>query len=105
MSVRSRARARLDRAVTGDYVVGAMRAALALLALVLASVAGADAMTLLDYITFDGIDYIRFADEPGRPLTRADLGPEFAVIECSFGEDTRGHRGPRPVRPDTCESS
>src|SRR5947208_6295814 len=67
-----------------------MRAALALLALVLGSVAGADATTLLDYITFDGIDYIRFADEPGRPLTRADLGPEFAVIECSFGEDTRG---------------
>ena len=66
-----------------------MRAALALLALVLGSVAGADATTLLDYITFDGIDYIRFADEPGRPLTRGDLGPEFAIIECSFGEDTR----------------
>src|SRR5438132_1347454 len=57
-----------------------MRAALALLALVLGSVAGADATTLLDYITFDGIDYIRFADEPGRPLTRADLGPEFDVV-------------------------
>jgi len=67
-----------------------MRAALALLALALGSVAFADATTLLDYITFDGIDYIRFADEPGRPLTRGDLGPEFAIIECSFGEDTRG---------------
>ncbi len=76
--------------VTEDYVVRGMRAALALLALALGSVAFADATTLLDYITFDGIDYIRFADEPGRPLTRGDLGPEFAIIECSFGEDTRG---------------
>ena len=50
----------------------------------------AGATTLLDYITFDGIDYIRWTtEEPGRPLTRVDLGPEFAVVECSFGEDTR----------------
>jgi len=80
----------LTAPVTEDYVVRGMRAALALLALALGSVAFADATTLLDYITFDGIDYIRFADEPGRPLTRGDLGPEFAIIECSFGEDTRG---------------
>jgi hypothetical protein len=66
-----------------------MRVVLALLALVLGPAAGAGATTLLDYITFDGIDYIRFADEPGRPLDRGDLGAEFAVIECSFGEDTR----------------
>ena len=66
-----------------------MRVVLALLALVLGPAAGAAATTLLDYITFDGIDYIRFADEPGRPLDRGDLGAEFAVIECSFGEDTR----------------
>jgi len=66
-----------------------MRVALLLLALALGS-ATAGATTLLDYITFDGIDYIRWTtDEPGRPLTRADLGPEFAVVECSFGEDTR----------------
>jgi hypothetical protein len=50
----------------------------------------AGAQTLLDYITFDGIDYIRWAEEPGRALTRADLGSEFAVIECSFGETLVG---------------
>src|SRR5262245_210153 len=66
-----------------------MRVVLALLVLVLGPAAGAGATTLLDYITFDGIDYIRFADEPGRPLDPGDLGSEFAVIECSFGEDTR----------------
>jgi len=64
------------------------------LALVLAGLlacpARAGATTLLDYVTFDGIDYIRWTtEEPGRPLTRDDLGPEFAVVECSFGEDTR----------------
>jgi hypothetical protein len=67
------------------------RAVLALLILGLVlSLDRAGATTLLDYITFDGIDYIRWTtEEPGRPLTRADLGPEFAVVECSFGEDTR----------------
>ncbi|HKC97874.1 MAG TPA: hypothetical protein VKG20_07555 [Methylomirabilota bacterium] len=61
-----------------------------LLAGLLACPAPVGATTLLDYITFDGIDYIRWTtDEPGRPLTRDDLGPEFAVVECSFGEDTR----------------
>ena len=67
-----------------------MRAALLLLALALGFATGADATTLLDYITFDGIDYIRWTtDEPGRPLTRDDLGPEFAIVECSFSEDNR----------------
>jgi hypothetical protein len=68
------------------------RGALALLALAIVVLPGrASATTLLDYVTFDGIDYLRWTvDEPGRPLTRADLGPEFAVVECSFGEDTRG---------------
>jgi hypothetical protein len=61
-----------------------------LLAGLLAWPARAGATTLLDYVTFDGIDYIRWTtEEPGRPLTRDDLGPEFAVVECSFGEDTR----------------
>jgi hypothetical protein len=50
----------------------------------------AHASTLLDYVTFDGIDYIRWAEEPGRELGREDLGSEFAVVECSFGEDLRG---------------
>src|SRR4029453_7365480 len=44
---------------------------------------------LLDFVTFDGIDYIRFADEPGRDLTRDDLGIEFATVACSIGEDNR----------------
>ena len=62
-----------------------------LLAGLLAWPARAGATTLLDYVTFDGIDYIRWTtEEPGRPLTRDELGPEFAVVECSFGEDTRG---------------
>ncbi len=53
-----------------------------LLAGLLAWPARADATTLLDYVTFDGIDYIRWTiEEPGRPLTREDLGPEFAVVE------------------------
>ena len=59
------------------------------LALMLAA-RSADAQTILDYITFDGIDYIRYPDEPGRALTRDDLVLEFAAIECSFGEDLRG---------------
>jgi hypothetical protein len=61
------------------------------LALGLLSLTGrADASTLFDYVTFDGIDYIRWPEEPGRALTRNDLGLEFATIECSFGEDLRG---------------
>src|ERR1700730_6391972 len=45
--------------------------------------------SLLDFVTFDGIDYIRFLDEPGRALTRDDLGIEFATVACSIGEDNR----------------
>ncbi|MET0849722.1 MAG: hypothetical protein ABW020_01225 [Candidatus Rokuibacteriota bacterium] len=57
-----------------------------LLALLMAS---ADAQTLLDFVTLDGIDYIRWADEPGRALAAGDLGGEFATIACSVGEDSR----------------
>ena len=64
------------------------RLALAL-ALTLAAAGPAAAWTIIDYITFDGIDYLRWPEEPGRALTREDLGLEFAVIECSFGEDVR----------------
>ena len=71
-------------------MTGIRRAALGLVVVgLLGALDRADATTLLDYVTFDSIDYVRWADEPGRPLTRADLGPEFAVVECSFGEDTR----------------
>jgi hypothetical protein len=45
--------------------------------------------SLLDFVTFDRIDYIRFADEPGRALTRDELGIEFATVACSIGEDNR----------------
>src|SRR3989442_2244781 len=50
----------------------------------------AGASNILDYVTFDGVDYIRWPQEPGRSLTREDLGIEFATIECSLGEDLRG---------------
>lgn len=49
----------------------------------------ADAQSPFDYISFDGVDYVRWAEEPGRPLERGDLGPEFGVVTCSFGEDSR----------------
>jgi hypothetical protein len=58
--------------------------------LALAALAGAaDASTILDFVTLDGIDYVRWPDEPGRALTRADLGIEFATIECAIGDDSR----------------
>ena len=60
------------------------------LALGLAAARPAQAQGVLDFITFDGIDYLRWAEEPGRPLTRDDLGVEFAVVGCSFAEDRRG---------------
>ena len=64
---------------------------LGLLALTICGLAGAArASTILDYVTLDGIDYIRFGDEAGRALARGDLGAEFATIACSFGEDLRG---------------
>ncbi len=60
------------------------------LALGLVAVAdGAGTSTTLDFVTFDGIDYVRFIDEPGRELTRADLGVEFGTVGCSIGEDSR----------------
>ncbi|MGH7400510.1 MAG: hypothetical protein ACRELW_23555 [Candidatus Rokuibacteriota bacterium] len=51
---------------------------------------GAGTSTTFDFVTFDRIDYIRWSDEPGRVLTRADLGVEFATVGCSIGEDVRG---------------
>ena len=65
-----------------------IRAALCALAL-LAAATHAQAQTILDFVTFDGIHYLRWAEEPGRALTREDLGMEFATIECSIGEDRR----------------
>jgi len=65
-----------------------IRAAVVLALAVLAGTASAQ--SLFDFVSFDGVDYIRFAEEPGRVLTRADLGIEFATVECSIGEDARG---------------
>lgn len=48
------------------------------------------ASTTFDFVSFDGIDYIRWQEEPGRVLTRADLGIEFGTVQCSIGEDVRG---------------
>jgi hypothetical protein len=50
----------------------------------------AEAQPLLDFVTFDDVDYIRWAEEPGRRLTTDDLGVEFATVGCSFAEDRRG---------------
>ena len=76
--------------MAGKCIVGAVKVLSLLLVGLLALVDRASATTLLDYVTFDGIDYIRWTtDEPGRALTRDDLGPEFAIVECSFGEDTK----------------
>jgi len=65
-------------------------AVLALAVGLLALIGRADGQALLDFVTFDGIDYIRWAEEPGRTLTLGDLGPEFATVGCSVGEDRRG---------------
>jgi len=74
-------------------MAGLTRVVSCALALALAVVGPAGrvaASNILDYITCDGVDYIRWPQEPGRALTREDLGIEFATIECSLGEDLRG---------------
>jgi hypothetical protein len=48
------------------------------------------ASTTLDFVSFDGIDYIRWPEEAGRALTPSDLGAEFGTVQCSIGEDVRG---------------
>jgi len=63
--------------------------ALALVLGLVALAAAAETSTTFDFVTFDGIDYVRWIDEPGRELTRADLGAEFATVGCSIGEDSR----------------
>jgi hypothetical protein len=49
---------------------------------------------VFDFLTFDGVHYIRWAEEPGRTLTREDLGIEFATVECS-DPDYGTSSGPR----------
>jgi hypothetical protein len=57
---------------------------------VLAPTGAAEAQSLFDFISFDGVHYLRWAEEPGRVLTREDLGIEFATVECSYAEDRAG---------------
>ena len=66
----------------------AIRLVVALMVLALAGRAAAQA--ILDFITFDDVHYLRWAEEPGRALTREDLGIEFATVECSNAEDRAG---------------
>ena len=66
----------------------AIRLVVALTVVVLAG--RAEAQAILDFITFDDVHYLRWAEEPGRALTRADLGIEFATVECSNAEDRAG---------------
>jgi len=72
--------------VKGPRGLGALALALGAVAVAAAT----DTPTTLDFVSFDGIDYLRWAEEPGRELTAGDLGPEFATIACSIGEDVRG---------------
>lgn len=57
----------------------------------LAFAARADAQSgLLDFVSFDGVHYLRWPEEAGRAIVRADLGMEFAMVECSMVDDRRG---------------
>jgi hypothetical protein len=64
--------------------------AFAVAVMILTLVGHAQAQVILDFITFDDVHYLRWAEEPGRPLTREDLGIEFATVECSNAEDRAG---------------
>jgi hypothetical protein len=58
-----------------------------LVAAVLApSATTAPAYTVLDFVIFDGIEYLRTTEELGRPLERADLGDEFALVSCGIAQ-------------------
>jgi hypothetical protein len=42
---------------------------------------------VLDFVTFDGVEYVRWTQEPGRELTRDDLAGEFAVVSCGIAAE------------------
>jgi hypothetical protein len=52
---------------------------IALLVTALALPVGTGAQTVLDYVTFDGVDYLGATEGVGRPLERDDLGAEITV--------------------------
>jgi hypothetical protein len=72
------------------FRAGLARGILALVLGLAAVAERAEASTTLDFVTFDGVAYIRWPEEPGRTLTPSDLGIEFGTIQCSLGEDVRG---------------
>ena len=63
---------------------------IALALVVVATASRASAQTTLDFVTFDGIHYIRWHDEAGRSLQPSDLGIEFATVECALYDDRQG---------------
>jgi hypothetical protein len=67
-----------------------LRAACGSLALLVAFGGSGEAQTVFDFVSLDRIDYIRWADEPGRALVPSELGVEFATVQCSISEDPRG---------------
>jgi hypothetical protein len=76
---------------TSGAALGAItRVAVLVLALAALGRGAGLASTTLDFVSFDGIDYIRWPEDVGRALTRDDLGMEFGSIQCSIGEDNRG---------------
>lgn len=54
---------------------------------VLAFASDAGAQSILDFISFDGVHYIRWQEEAGRQLQSSDLGIEFATVECAHYHD------------------
>ena len=58
--------------------------------MILALAVRAEAQGILDFVTFDDVHYLRWAEEPGRAITREDLGIECASVECSYAEDRAG---------------
>src|SRR5262245_31468866 len=76
---------------TSATLLGMIRhVALASLVLTALGSGVAVAYTPLDFVSCDGIDYIRWPEDVGRTLTRDDLGPEFGTSQCTLGDDTRG---------------
>jgi hypothetical protein len=77
--------------IAGPSIRSGVRRSTTLALVLVALIVRAEASsTTFDFVTFDGIDYLRWQEEPGRALVAADLGLEFGTIQCSLGEDVRG---------------
>ena len=76
---------------TSGAVLGTItRVALVVLALTALGAVPGRAWTPLDFVSFDGIDYIRWPEEPGRAAHPPISAPSSGLSECSISEDTRG---------------